>query len=83
MMMPRDMSGDELVRLLRRRYGYRVVRQRGSHMRLVSTIKGREHHVSVPRHNPLKVGTLHSVLSRVAAYLEIEQSELRRELFEE
>ncbi len=81
-MLPRDMPGDELVRLLRRRYGYRMVRQRGSHMRLVTNIKGPEHHVSVPRHNLLKVGTLHSVLSRVAAYLEIDQGELRQDLFE-
>lgn len=80
-MMPRDISGDELVRLLRRHYGYRVVRQRGSHIRLATDIRGPEHHVSVPRHSPLKVGTLHSVLSRVAAYLEIGQDELRRELF--
>ena len=70
-MMPRDMPGDELVRLLHRRYAYRVVRQRGSHMRLVSNIRGQEHHVSIPRHSQLKVGTLHSILSRVAAYLEI------------
>ena len=70
-MMPRDMPGDALVRLLHRRYAYRVVRQRGSHMRLVTNIRGREHHVSVPRHSQLKVGTLHSILSRVAAYLEI------------
>ena len=82
-MLPRNLSGDELVRLLRRRYDYRVIRQRGSHMRLATDIKGPEHHVSVPRHNPLKVGTLHSVLSRVAAYLEISQDELRRQLFED
>ncbi len=80
-MMPRDMPGDELVRLLHRRYAYRVVRQRGSHMRLVTNIRGREHHVSVSRHSQLKVGTLHSILSRVAAYLEISQDELRQELF--
>ena len=80
-MMPRDMPGDELVRLLHRRYAYRVVRQRGSHMRLVSNIKGREHQVSIPRHNQLKIGTLHSILSRVAAYPEISQDELRQELF--
>ena len=80
-MLPRDLSGDELIRLLRRRYGYLPVRQRGSHVRLVTNIKGVEHHVSVPRHNPLKAGTLHSVLSKVAAYLEISQDELRRHLF--
>ncbi|MXX37390.1 MAG: type II toxin-antitoxin system HicA family toxin [Gemmatimonadetes bacterium] len=81
MMLPRDMSGDELVRLLHRHYAYRVVRQRGSHIRLVTYIKGSEHHVSIPRHSQLKVGTLHVILSRVAAYLEISQSELRKQLF--
>ena len=51
-------------------------------MRLATNFMGTEHHVSVPRHNPLKVGTLHSILSRVAAYLEINQDELRQRLFE-
>ena len=50
-------------------------------MRLVTNIRGREHHVSIPRHIQLKVGTLHSILSRVAAYLEISQDKLRQELF--
>ncbi len=82
-MLPRDMSGDELVRLLRRRYGYHVMRQRGSHMRLVSNARDRDHHVLVPRHNPLKVGTLHSILARVAGHLEISQDEVRRKLFDD
>ena len=81
-MLPRDLSGDALVRLLRRRYAYRVVRQRGSHIRLVTTIRGQEHRVSVPQHRQLKVGTLHAILSRVAAYLEISPDELRRQLFD-
>ena len=71
----------ELAILLRRRYGYRQTRQRGSHMRLTSTSKGYEHHVSVPRHNPLRVGTLDAILGDVAEYLEIEQDELMQELF--
>jgi len=33
--IPRDISGDELSKLLSR-YGYEVVRQTGSHSRLVS-----------------------------------------------
>lgn len=81
-MLPRDLSGDALIRLLRRRYAYRVVRQRGSHIRLATNIRGPEHQVSIPRHSQLKVGTLHAILSRVAAYLEISQDELRRQLFE-
>lgn len=38
MRLPRDLSGAELAGLLAR-YGYRVSRQTGSHLRLTSTIK--------------------------------------------
>ena len=81
MRMPRDVSGTELVNLLRRRYGYHFVRQRGSHMRLVSTYMGYEHHVLVPQHNPIKVGTLDDILGNIAEYLEMEQADLMLELF--
>ena len=79
--MPRDVSGTELVTLLRRRYGYDLIRQTGSHMRLASNYMGYEHHVSVPRHNPVRVGTVNRILGDVAEYLEIERDELMQELF--
>jgi predicted RNA binding protein YcfA (HicA-like mRNA interferase family) len=41
--IPRDVSGLELTSRLRR-FGYTVTRQTGSHMRLTSQLKGREHH---------------------------------------
>ena len=66
MTLPRDLSGDELVTLLRRNYGYRVIRQRGSHLRLASNFLGMEHRVSVPRHRQLNVGTLSGIISDVA-----------------
>ena len=50
-------------------------------MRLASTFMGYEHHVSVPRHNSLKVSTLDDILGNVAEYLEIGQRDLMRELF--
>ena len=80
MRLPRSLSGIELAALLRRRYGYNLTRQTGSHMRLTSTYLGYEHHVSVPRHNPLKLGTLSGILGDVAAYLEITQDQLVLEL---
>ena len=40
MRMPRNLSGMELATLLRRRYSYVIIRQRGSHMRLASTYMG-------------------------------------------
>ena len=45
-------------------------------MRLASNFMGYEHHVAVPRYNPLKVGTLDDILGDVAEYLEIGQDEV-------
>jgi predicted RNA binding protein YcfA (HicA-like mRNA interferase family) len=78
--LPRDLSGLELARLLRR-YGYEVSRQTGSHLRLTSTMKGTEHHVTIPAHKDLKVGTLGSILSEVADYLKEDRDNLEKELF--
>jgi predicted RNA binding protein YcfA (HicA-like mRNA interferase family) len=80
MKLPRDMGGEELAALLGR-YGYRITRQTGSHMRLTSTSKGFEHHITIPQHKPLKVGTLGSIVNEIAAYLEIEREELIKEVF--
>ena len=75
MKLARDMGGDELAALLGR-YGYNITRQTGSHMRLTSTSRGFEHHLTIPRHRPLRVGTLSSIINEIAAYLEIERQEL-------
>ncbi len=80
MKLPRDLGGDELARLLSR-YGYKVVRQTGSHMRLVSAIKGTEHRITIPRHKPLRVGTLSRIITEVARYLETDRQTLSQELF--
>lgn len=79
MKLPRDIGGEELAHLLGK-YGYRVSRQRGSHLRLSSSMKGGEHHLSIPNHTPLKVGTLSAILSDVAAYLETDKEDVVSEL---
>lgn len=80
MKLPRDIGGKELSRTLEK-YGYRVVHQTGSHIRLTSSIKGSEHHITIPAHRSLKTGTLNGILSDVAAYLEIERKTLLEGLF--
>lgn len=80
MKVPRDLSGFELSRLLRR-YGYEVTRQVGSHLRLTSNIRGAQHHITVPAHKNLKLGTVISILSEVSAYLRLSRSDVERELF--
>jgi len=67
--IPRDASGPELVKALRV-FGYQKVRQEGSHARL-TTLQGGEHHVTIPNHRPLKLGTLTALLKAVAAHQQL------------
>ena len=40
-----------------------------------------EHHVTIPSHDSLKVGTLSAILADVASYLEIDRATLSENLF--
>lgn len=80
MKLPRDIGGKELAKVLGK-YGYRITRQTGNHIRLTSSFKGTEHHVTVPSHKSLKAGTLSGILNDIAAYLEVEKQSLVEDLF--
>ncbi len=79
MKIPRDLGGDELARALRK-YGYVITRQVGSHMRLTTEQRG-EHHITIPRHDPLRLGTLNSILKDVAEHLGMSRDQLIDSLF--
>ncbi|MEX2253234.1 MAG: type II toxin-antitoxin system HicA family toxin [Thermoleophilaceae bacterium] len=69
--LPRDVSGDQLVRVLERK-GWRVHRTKGSH-------RAMEHPdfaptISVPLHRALKTGTL----SKILKVADISREEFRR-----
>ena len=81
MRLPRDLSGEDLAVLLRRSYGYRFVRQKGSHLTLSRIADGGSHSVTVPRHRTIRVGTLSGILADVAAHLGVTQEEVREALF--
>jgi predicted RNA binding protein YcfA (HicA-like mRNA interferase family) len=78
MKLPRDLSGPELAKQLGA-VGYEITRQTGSHLRLTTRERG-EHHVTVPNHSPLKVGTLTGVLKDVSQHLGIPKNELLERL---
>ena len=80
MRLPRDISGAELAARLRQ-YGYEFTWQTGSHLRLSSSAKDREHHITIPAHKELKVGTLNAILGDVAAYLQMDRAKLVETLF--
>jgi len=75
---PRDLSGPDLAKALRA-LGYAVTRQTGSHMRLTTQTSG-EHHVTIPAHRQLKVGTLNGILNAVGKHFDVSHNEVLRRL---
>ena len=65
-----------------RRYDYVITRQTGSHLRLTTQQNG-EHHVTIPRHGSLRVGTLNSILKDVVEHLGLERDQLIESLLNE
>jgi predicted RNA binding protein YcfA (HicA-like mRNA interferase family) len=80
MRLPRDLSGQELARALEQ-LGYVVTRQTGSHMR-VTTQRHGEHHVTIPAHRALRVGTLAGILGDVAMHFDVTRDALINRLFD-
>lgn len=79
MKLPRDLGGHELAQALRV-YGYRISRESGSHLRLTTT-EGGEHHLTIPDHGTLKVGTLAAILGEVATHFGLERRQVQERLF--
>ena len=79
MKLRRDLSGAALAKALRV-YGYEVSRQAGSHLRL-TTVQGGEHHITLPNHDPLRVGTLAAILGEVAAHFAVSRDAVAEKLF--
>jgi len=79
MRLPRDLSGSELVKILAK-FDYAVTRQTGSHIRLTTQSKG-EHHLTIPAHDPIKIGTLNAILRDIGNHFGLEREELLKQLF--
>ena len=79
MRIPRDLTGKELIKALGK-LGYEVTRQSGSHIRLTTSRNG-THHITIPDHRPIKVGTLAGILGDVAAHHQMTREELLTLLF--
>lgn len=80
MRLPRDLSGADLAQALKT-FGYRVTRQTGSHLRLTTSEQG-EHRLTIPDHDPLRIGTLSGILADIAAHFELSRDDVARRLFE-
>ena len=79
MKLPRDISGERLAKALKPLV-YLITRHTGSHLRLTTNQHG-EHHVTIPRHDPIKIGTLAGILQDVADHFGSSREDLLTKLF--
>ena len=79
MRLPRDLTGAQMMRALTK-LGYSPTRQTDSHVRLTCELPV-QHHVTVPMHDPLRIGTLAAVLTAVADAHGLKRDELLQWLF--
>jgi predicted RNA binding protein YcfA (HicA-like mRNA interferase family) len=63
--LPRDLSGADVVKALKR-CGFELKRQRGSH----SILRKESRTVVVPQHRPIKPGTLKGVIEQAGLTLD-------------
>ncbi|MFM7382312.1 MAG: type II toxin-antitoxin system HicA family toxin [Microcystaceae cyanobacterium] len=79
MRLPRDLTGKIFAKRVEV-LGYRIERQTGSHIRL-KTIKNGEHHITIPNHSPIKIGTLNAILKDIANHFQTTREDLIDQLF--
>jgi len=79
MSLPRDIDAIQLIKALHR-FGYAPTRQSGSHIRLTTQLFG-QHHLTIPNHDPIRIGTLNAIISEVSKHLGMSKQELIDHLF--
>lgn len=79
MKLPRDLSGEALIRSLCRNWGYTRAGQVGSHVVLVTDTPTHQR-IVVPAYKSLRIGTLNAILRSVAAHKRTSKEDLVRAL---
>jgi len=79
MKLRRDISGQELVKALRI-LGYTPTRQIGSHVRLTTQQKG-EHHITIPNHDPIRIGTFSAIISDIALHFGSSKEDIIKDIW--
>lgn len=81
--LPRNLTGAQLIRTLQL-LGYQATRQTGSHVRLTCALAGAssQHHLTVPLHDALRIGTLAAILAEVGQAHGLDRDALLLRLFD-
>ena len=74
-----QVSGEKLVGFLEK-FGYSIIRQKGSHIRLRKESAIGVHNVTVPNHKSIAKGTLNDILFKVSLWNNTTKDELLRRL---
>jgi predicted RNA binding protein YcfA (HicA-like mRNA interferase family) len=75
MKIPRHLKGITLAENLCKYWEYRIVHQQGSHI-ILDTHSPSHQRISIPNHNPLRVGTLNSILRSVSTHKQVSKQEI-------
>lgn len=75
MKIPRNLKGSYLVGILCKLWDYQVIHQQGSHI-ILETETPSHQRISIPNHNPLRVGTLNGILRAVARHKEVTKQDI-------
>jgi predicted RNA binding protein YcfA (HicA-like mRNA interferase family) len=79
MKLPRNVSAQDLVKASKK-LGYEVTRQAGSHIRLTTQQNG-QHHITIPNHDPIKIGTLSAILADIATHFNLTKDQVIQTIF--
>ena len=74
-------SGSRLIKFLQS-LGYKIVRQRGSHIRLEKHSSSSTHAITVPNHREIAKGTLSDILGALARNIGRDKSDFIKSLSE-
>jgi predicted RNA binding protein YcfA (HicA-like mRNA interferase family) len=79
MKLPRDLSGERLIRVLCSHWQYQRTGQVGSHVVLETNTPSHQRLV-VPAHKTLRVGMLNAILRSVAAHQNVTREDILKTL---
>jgi predicted RNA binding protein YcfA (HicA-like mRNA interferase family) len=72
-------SGKDLIKILSK-YGYNIVRQSGSHIRMSITTADGIRNITIPNHDSIRLGTLMSIVNDVSDHLRIDKEDIIKKL---
>ncbi|MGA3047648.1 MAG: type II toxin-antitoxin system HicA family toxin [Terracidiphilus sp.] len=79
MKLPRNLSGEALIKHLCKHWGYQRVHQVGSHV-ILQTQEPTSHRIAVPAHTALRIGTLNAILAVIAAHKNVAKEDVLKDL---